>query len=168
MSAMKQLTLPVSDGAGELLELDLTRAAEVVNEEVAKHLARDAVLGHEGLGRALERDGQVRDRVTGDARRADRAVRQRRLVLDAAQAKRVNRSDSVVRIHLYVSLDMFDEAVIVSLLTSAPGMRTSKRVAEGLTPGAEMMRIDAARESYPYDAVSGAQYCCPSVQHFKG
>lgn len=42
------------------------------------------------------------------------------------------------------------------MLTSAPGTRTSNRVAESGTPGAERIRIDAARESYPYDAVSGA------------
>lgn len=100
---MKQLTLPVSDGAGELLELDLAGAAEVVDEEVAKHFARNAVLGHERLGRALQRDGQVRDRVTGDARGADGAVRQRRLVLDAAQTEGVDGSNGIVRVHLYVS-----------------------------------------------------------------
>jgi len=42
-------------------------------------------------------------------------------------------------------------------LTSAPGMRTSKRVALGGQPGGEMTRTLAARESQPYDAVSGAQ-----------
>lgn len=46
-------------------------------------------------------------------------------------------------------------------LTSAPGMRTSNRAAEGFTLGGEMIRTDAKRESYPYDAVSGAQYCSP-------
>ena len=32
---------------------------------------------------------------------------------------------------------------------SAPGTRTSRRVAEGGTEGGEMMRTEAARESYP-------------------
>lgn len=32
---------------------------------------------------------------------------------------------------------------------SAPGTRTSNRVAEGGADGGEIMRIDAARESYP-------------------
>jgi hypothetical protein len=31
----------------------------------------------------------------------------------------------------------------------------------GLTPGGEMSRIDAARESYPYDEVSGAHIASP-------
>jgi hypothetical protein len=35
------------------------------------------------------------------------------------------------------------------------------RVAAGPTPGGEMSRIDAARESYPYDEVSGAHIASP-------
>jgi len=41
-------------------------------------------------------------------------------------------------------------------LTSAPGTRTSKRVADGGAPGGPIILTDAARDSYPYDAVSGA------------
>lgn len=47
---------------------------------------------------------------------------------------------------------------------SAPGMRTSKRVAAGGTDGGAMMRIDAARESYPYVTAFGAQNASPPTR----
>lgn len=47
---------------------------------------------------------------------------------------------------------------------SAPGTRTSKRVADTGTLGGEMMRIDAARESYPYVTALGAQNASPPTR----
>jgi hypothetical protein len=42
-------------------------------------------------------------------------------------------------------------------LASAPGVRTSNRVAFGLAVGGVMSRIDAARCSRPQETVTGAQ-----------
>jgi hypothetical protein len=52
-------------------------------------------------------------------------------------------------------------------LTSAPGTLTSNLVAGNGTPGADNIRIEAARESYPYEAVSGAHiaYLSAVVEH---
>ena len=44
---------------------------------------------------------------------------------------------------------------------SAPGTRTSMRVAAGGTDGGEMSRTEAARESYPYVTAFGAQNASP-------
>lgn len=44
---------------------------------------------------------------------------------------------------------------------SAPGTRTSKRVADGGTEGGDIMRMEAARESYPYVTALGAQKASP-------
>ena len=44
---------------------------------------------------------------------------------------------------------------------SAPGTRTSRRVAAGGTDGGAMSRTDAARESYPYVTAFGAQNASP-------
>jgi hypothetical protein len=50
-------------------------------------------------------------------------------------------------------------------LTSAPGSRTSKRVASAGAPGGPISRIEAARDSYPYDAVSGAHIASHTQHH---
>lgn len=44
---------------------------------------------------------------------------------------------------------------------SAPGTLISNLVAEGGTDGGESMRIEAARESYPYVIALGAQNASP-------
>ena len=44
---------------------------------------------------------------------------------------------------------------------SAPGIRTSILVAAGGTEGGEIIRMDAARESYPYVTAFGAQNASP-------
>lgn len=44
---------------------------------------------------------------------------------------------------------------------SAPGTRTSSRVAAGGTDGGLSTRTDAARESYPYVTAFGAQNASP-------
>jgi len=46
---------------------------------------------------------------------------------------------------------------------SAPGTRTSKRVAGKGTEGGDIMRIEAALESYPYVTALGAQKASPPI-----
>lgn len=46
------------------------------------------------------------------------------------------------------------------VLTSAPGTRTSNLVAYPGASGGPRIRIEAARESYPYEARLGAQNAC--------
>lgn len=47
---------------------------------------------------------------------------------------------------------------------SAPGTRISSLVAAGGTEGGEMMRMEAARESYPYETELGAQNVSPPTR----
>ena len=47
---------------------------------------------------------------------------------------------------------------------SAPGTRTSKRVAGKDTEGGEIMRMEAALESYPYVTALGAQKASPPMR----
>jgi hypothetical protein len=47
---------------------------------------------------------------------------------------------------------------------SAPGTRTSSLVADGGTDGGEIMRMEAARESYPYVTALGAQKASPPTR----
>lgn len=47
---------------------------------------------------------------------------------------------------------------------SAPGTRTSSLVADGGTEGGEIMRIETARESYPYVIELGAQKVSPTTR----
>jgi len=47
---------------------------------------------------------------------------------------------------------------------SAPGTRTSNLVADGGTDGGEMIRMEAARESYPYVMALGAQNASPPTR----
>ena len=92
--------LEARDGRLPEFPLVLARALEVLDKAIAKHLAGDAPLGAETLGRRPEVGRELREVLGRDVRVADGAIGQRELLLDAPLTERKDGRQGIIRVDI--------------------------------------------------------------------
>lgn len=126
----QSLTFPIRHSSIEHLHLVLSRSTQMVDKEIPENLSSDTVWRHESFRSSLKGGSQLWDGILGDSWSTDRSIWQIKLLLDASQTEREDRTECQVRYHLrYPRKSAQGQAGMTCSLTSAPGTLISNLVA---------------------------------------